>query len=115
LVARRDEVAIRGGPVLVATIRWPSGQMVDRHDGPYRIEEHHVFSDGESKGNAREGDVLRPSDLKWKGTELVPADGVKTWVLWLPGKQMHSRPVVVRLDNGRASPPAVVFEMVPDS
>jgi hypothetical protein len=111
LLASRDEAAIRGGPILVATIRWPTGEITDHHDGPYRIEEHHVFSGGESKGDARQGGVLRPSNLKWKRKDLVPADGVKTWVLWLFDKKMRSRPVVVRLENGRPTPYAVVFEM----
>jgi hypothetical protein len=111
LLARRDAAAIRGGPVLTATIRWPTGEVADHHDGPFRIEEQHVFSGGKSKGTARKGDVLRASDLKWRGRDLGPIDGVTTWVLWLPGKRMRSRPVEVRVSNGRPSPPTIVFEM----
>jgi hypothetical protein len=78
------------------------------------IEEDEVFEGGSGKGSAGHGDVLRPADLKWKGKDLLPAEGTKTWVLSLPDKGMRSRPVVIKVEHGRPSPSTIVFEMHED-
>ncbi|MBV9122384.1 MAG: hypothetical protein JO112_03350, partial [Planctomycetes bacterium] len=112
LLAQRDELAIRGGPVLVATVKLPTGKLVDQLDNPFEMEEEYVSPTTSTKGKARSGSALQPSDLKWKGVDLVPTElGTKTWILSFPEKKLRSKPVKVKVENGRATPRAIVFDM----
>jgi hypothetical protein len=112
LLARRDEASKRGGPVLVAKVKLPTGELVDRIEAPYRIDEDDVHEHGSSHGSRRSESALEPSNLQWTGKDLGQTKGVKTLVLILPGQHLRSKPVKVHVENGRANPSAIVFEMV---
>src|SRR5262249_31155120 len=42
LLAKRDELAIKGGPVLVATVKMPTGGIVDQVNSPFEMDEKYV-------------------------------------------------------------------------
>src|SRR5262249_48719762 len=103
LLAKRDELAIEGGPVLVATVKMPTGGIVDQVNSPFEMDEKYVSETMTSRRTARSGSSLRPSDLKWRGKDLIPTgQGTKTFILSFPEKRMQSKPVKVEIENGRA-------------
>jgi hypothetical protein len=111
LLANRDELSKTAGNVLVAKVKLPTGEVVDRFDSPYEIEEHHVSEGLTVDGRCRSGPRLTPRCLQWKGKHLLPSEGVKTFVLAFPEKRLRSKPVSVKAHNARASPNAIIFEM----
>jgi hypothetical protein len=97
LLAARTEAAKKGLPTLTAKIRLPSGEIVDRYDAPYTLEEGSSHSGGLRLG-ARE--------LRWW---RFYRDGTTTLTLSLNG--WKSKPVVVDIRDGKATPNSVIFEM----
>jgi hypothetical protein len=106
LMASRDEQAISGRPALIATIRLPSGKTVDHFSGNWRLETSKQSKDGSSGGQSS-GSELSQSELRWY---RLP-DGEITYVLTLVDMGWRSRPVTVRIRNGRAAPSSITFDM----
>ena len=104
LLADRAPEAVKGIPALVATIRLPTGQVLDRYDGPYELAEKSTSESGSGHGKSS-GTGL---ELRWY--RFVP-DGQITFVLTLPSERLRSKPVTFTVKNRRASPSSVVFEM----
>jgi hypothetical protein len=112
LLAQRDPLARRGGSVLVAKIKLPTGELVDHVDSPFRMDEEFVSATISVKGGSRSGPALRPSDLRWTGKDLIPdEDGTRTFVLSLPDRGLRLKAVEVKTANGKATPRSFVFEM----
>lgn len=98
LMAARTEAAKQAIPALTATIRLPSGEVVDHYDAAYTLD------DGRGPESSR-GSRLDASALRW----YRPLDGDYTFVLSF--NEWESKPVDVRVLEGQATPDAFVFEM----
>jgi hypothetical protein len=90
-------------PALTAKIRLPSGPIVDHYDAPYSLEEDHsgVLSRGPATSS---GEKCRP--LRW---DRFWEDGTYTFILSLNG--WKSKPVEVKVSQGKATPNPIIFEM----
>lgn len=108
LLASRDAVARKGGPILVAKIRLPNGEMSDRFDGGFKFETEHRAENTSSTGSSS-GPKLVPSCLHWYRNCSNLSEGTTTFVLSF--QELRSRPVTIEVKNGRASPSSIVFEM----
>ena len=104
LMQARDEAATKGIPRLSAKVRLPTGEIVDHCKASYLLHRQTNHSSGSSSGPE-----LLPSALKWY--RLVPENGTMTLSLTLDGRT--SKPVTVRIANGKATPERIVFEMAP--
>jgi hypothetical protein len=104
LMASRDEKAIKGQPLLAATIRLPSGEIVDHFDGRWQLETR--SEDGSGFGQTS-GPHLSQSVLRWYWLQ----EGTTTYVLIFVDKGWRSKPVTVQVRNGKAEPSSVIFEM----
>jgi hypothetical protein len=104
-LAARSEAAKKGHPVLVARIRLPSGAVVDNYDGPFTLSErwrNGLFSSGTGSSS---GGSLTSVALRWWHL----SDGTIEYTLKLAN--WVSKPVVVRISDGKASPESIIFEM----
>lgn len=111
LMAARTETAKRGLSALTARVRLPSGEVVDHYDAPYILNESYHDRTGNGGSGGTQGDKLDTSVLRWR--RLLP-DGCKfTFVLFFNG--WKSKPVKVRVSQGKAVPDSVIFEMEADS
>lgn len=106
LLASRDERAKSGRPALIANIRLPSGNIVDHFEGNWRLDISRQFNNGSSQGDET-GSDLGPSYLCWYH---LP-DGHATYVLTLVDKGWRSKPVKVEVQNDRANPSSITFDM----
>jgi hypothetical protein len=104
LLATRDPQSVKGIPGLVATIRLPTGQVLDHYDGPYELAHTETSKNG-SGGGTQSG---KQAQLRWY--HYIP-DGQITLTLTLPNEQQRSKPVSFEVKKGRASPSSIVFEM----
>jgi hypothetical protein len=110
LLASRDETAIKGKPILVANIRLPSGELTDHFDGAWQLDESFQSFDAMSSGNGmRAGPSLSPLVLRWHRGALK--DGTTTFVLSIPEKAWRSKPITVKVRDGKAGPSSITFEM----
>src|SRR5262245_20425999 len=110
LLGRRDELALTAGFVLTGEIRIPTGETVDRYDGPYELYEDCISEHITYQGRRMSGSGFVP--LRWRSADLMPtSNGSRTWVLNLPKEGMRSKPVKFDMVNGRATPASIVFEM----
>jgi hypothetical protein len=102
LMAARTEAAKKGIPALAAKIRLPNGKVVNHYDASYRFELEgkycHSFSGS--------GSSLDASVLRWW---TLSDNGVFTVALSLNG--WTSKPVLIQVWQGKATPNSVVFEM----
>ena len=98
LMAARTEAAKKALPALTATIRLPSGEVVDHYNAAYTL-------DGGRGPERSRGPKLDASALRW----YRPLDGTYTFVLSFNG--WESKPVDVRVSEGKATPAFFVFEM----
>jgi hypothetical protein len=98
LLNNRDELDKQGVPSLTARIQMPDGKLLDSYDGRYEIRRN----DG-SQGGSR----LR---LTWS---RLYGRGKVQWILILPDERLRSKPVEFSVENGRATPSKVIFEMEP--
>jgi hypothetical protein len=106
LLAKRDEQARKGEPPLVATIRLPSGETVDHFDGKWHLEVHGK-APGSSFSSEGSGSVLDRKALRWYRLQ----EGAQTYVLTFVDKGWRSKPVEVRVKEGKATPKSIIFEM----
>ena len=97
LRSARTEAAKKGLPALTATIRLPSGEVVDHYPAAYTL----LSSEGSSPGPK-----LDASALRWY---RLQDDVTYEFVLSFNG--WESSPVEVHVSQGKATPEAVVFEM----
>jgi hypothetical protein len=110
LLASRDEIAIKGKPILIANIRFPSGELTDHFDGAWQLDESFQSFNGTDSGHGmRAGPSLSPLVLRWHRGSLQ--DGTITFVLSIPQKEWRSKPVTVKVVDGQASPRSIAFEM----
>jgi hypothetical protein len=107
LMSARTESARIGLPILTATIRLPSGDIVDHYDGSYSLSLLNKTYEGASSINSESssGGKLGASMLQWR---KLP-NGVYTFELSLNG--WKSKPVEVNVSNGIATPSSILFEM----
>lgn len=106
LLASRDEAAIKGLPLLAATIRLPSGEVVDHFKGAWELQTQQRSANSSGSG-VTAGAPLSQSVLRWYRLE----DGTTTYVLVLVDKGWRSKPVTVQVRHGKAEPSSVIFEM----
>lgn len=104
LLSARDQQARDSIPCLVATIKLPTGQIIEKYDGPYELAST-VKSESSSGHGTASG--TNPQ-LKWYRYD---SEGQITLVLTLSSEQLRSKPVTFEVTNGRASPSSIVFEM----
>jgi hypothetical protein len=100
LMGARTDAAKKGSPALAAKVRLPSGEVVDHYDAPFTLE------DTQHNCSRRGGDKLEGSELRWW---RFNEDGALAFELSLNG--WKSKPVKVRISQGRAIPSSVIFEM----
>jgi hypothetical protein len=111
LLAARDALGLAGKPVLTASIRWPGGDVTDSYPGPFRLQHRGTGFIGASEGE-HSGSSLDASVLKWWKNDLP--EGEMTWVLVLPDRRMHSKPVRLSVHDHRPSQGEIVFDMLND-
>jgi hypothetical protein len=109
LRASRDDVAIKGKPILIANIRLPSGELTDHFDGAWQLETFESSDNSFSSHGTHSGPSLSQSVLRWQRWSLQ--DGTITFVLSFPERGWKSKPVTLEIRNGIASPNSITFEM----
>lgn len=109
LMANRDDAARSGGPILVGKIHLPSGETVDNFNGSWQLEWWKGNATANSSGATSSGPRLQPSTLWWFKGRLE--EGTTTYVLSFPDYRLRSRPVRVKVTNGKVSAQEVIFYM----
>jgi len=110
LLASRDEIAVKGKPILTANLRLPSGEVTDHFDGAWQLDKtFQSFDDTRSGKGSTSGPSLSALSLTWHRGELQ--DGTITFVLSVPSKAWKSNPVTVTVKDGKASPNSITFQM----
>jgi hypothetical protein len=102
LMAARTEAAKKGIPALLARVRLPNGKVVDHYDASYSLTLDGAYSHLFNGSGSR----LYASDLRWW---RLSDDGIFKVTLSLNG--WTSKPVVVQVWHGKATPSSVIFEM----
>jgi hypothetical protein len=102
LMAARTEAAKKGIPALLARVRLPNGKVVDHYDASYSFAIDGSFS----RLFNGSGSKLCASDLRW--WEL---DDHGTFKVTLSLNGWKSKPVVIQVWHGKATPNSVIFEM----
>src|SRR5262249_53808771 len=106
LLAERDEIAKSGEPILTAKIRLPSGEILDRVDSSFQLQEYQKNDDGSMSSGVTGRSGGR---LQWHRRAIN--EGTTTFTLFLPKEGLRSKPVIVKVKNGKASPNFIIFEM----
>ena len=109
LRSARTEAAKKGLPALTATIRLPSGEVVDHYPAAYTLDVDEFCtseSGSHSSGGRSSGPKLDASALRrYRLQDDITYEFVLSFNGW------ESNPVEVRVSQGKATPEAVVFEM----
>jgi hypothetical protein len=110
LMANRDEIAIKGKPILIAKVHLPSGELVDQFDESWQLDNTFRTFDGSSSGNRTMwAGALWPAALRWHRWALE--DGTFTFVFSVPEKAWKSKPVTVKVHEGVVTPNSITFEL----
>ena len=102
LMAARTDAAKKEFPALTAKIRLPSGEIFDHYDARYTVQENRSGASG--GGGSWGGSSFGP--VWWY---RLPRDGTYTYTIWLKG--WKSKPVEVKVSEGKATPDSIIFEM----
>jgi len=105
LLAKRSVSAKHGRPILTATIRLPSGAVVDHFDGPFTLEEKFSTSPFSYGSGSSSGEKLNAETLNWWHLR----DETIEYTLAL--NKWKSKPVKVIISGGKATPDSIIFEM----
>ncbi len=96
LMAARSTGALNAAPALRATIKLPTGEIVEQLAGPYVLR---------TDGGKSTGTDIGPAQLRWY---RLP-DRLETYTLEVAGRK--SKPIEVDVVDGIATPDEIVFEL----